>query len=80
VLGLSHHGQQGVRTVTTAAEQLDALLDLDDMSVPVNRRDLTNIGNLTWLQRNLPIGRRFDDPNLAAAMNLTRQLIKEFCA
>ena len=47
---------------------------LDDMEIPLMRRDVTQVSNLRWLMRNLRV-KNGDRPLCATALEITKILL-----
>jgi len=48
---------------------------LEEMDIPEKRRDLTKIGNIRWLNRNLAINNK--SQSTKNALDLIRKILKE---
>ena len=49
---------------------------LNDMDVPTMRKDISNLSNIRWLQRNLMI-QNGQHANISEALSLLKQLDKQ---
>jgi len=58
------------------ALHLEVLVIIEDMDIPVMRKDLNKLGNLRWLQRNLLI-RNGKHPRATEAVEMITKMARE---